>query len=138
MTLKQKTDYVMRYVRLGMDTYSAMIVAEFTEEEIEAVEEDKRFQALMALQGKLEEKALLESFDAIMLKTIENGDSRDVRWKLGKLNPERYGDSTSRMVGGKKAKGVNIAITFDGADSSLEGADNVEVFGGDDAPRASV
>jgi len=139
MTLQGKLDYVLKYVRLGMDTYSAMIVAELTTEEIEDAEADKKFQGRVILAQKLEEMSLLETFDRIMGETAAENDSKDVKWKLKVLNA-RYGDNAARQAssGPDSKKKMNITISFDGTDATLENAENVEIYDPDDAPRAEV
>jgi hypothetical protein len=123
-----------------MDTDSAMIVAEFSDEEMAEAEECKELQRKILLHSKLEELHLLEKFDSVMTNTALANDSKDLKWKLEKMNPARYGaGSASRAAGdGKKNKGLNIRINFDPADSELA-EDNVEVYGDvEDAPRATL
>jgi len=123
MTLEDKKNYVKRYIRLGMDRASAMMVAELTFEEMEELDKDEVFNRQLDFQAKLEEKALLEKFDTAMNATVAAYDTKDVRWKLSKLNPARWGEG---QKAGKTNNPLNIKINMSGAKFD-NGADNLEI-----------
>lgn len=129
MVLSEKKAFVLKYIRLGMDALSAMICAECTDEEISSLDTDNDFQRQIKLVSKLEEMRMLEGFERARANNLSMNDTRDTRWMLEKINPDRFG------AGFKKSSGKNVAsIRIDFGDSAtveMDGTDNVESFEGD-------
>jgi hypothetical protein len=91
MTFEEKKQHIIRCVKLGMDNYSAMIIAECTQDEIDLFENDEVFSKRLAVEAKLEERDLLINMQKVMDINVPLGDSTEVRWKLEKINPRRWG-----------------------------------------------
>lgn len=132
MTLEEKKSYVLKYVRLGMDPLSSMICAECNESEIASLEADKGFSQYCKVLAKLEEASALEDFQRIRKSTAQNDDSRDTRWYLSKINPQRWGEGQKSLAASAKGQ-ISMTIDFGDASEANALADNVEISG-DDLP----
>ena len=135
MELYQKKEHIYRCVTLGMDLYSAYLLAECTDAEIDLLNDDPDFQRRIAIKQKLEERNLLERFDTGMGIAVQKGNVNPVIWKLGILNPDRY----NRSPGNKDQKPQDLkdAIVFESeyicnTPEEIAGYDNVEIFGASD------
>lgn len=125
MTLAEKKGFVLRYIRLGMDPLSSMIVAECTDEEIATLEADKDFTRDCDIAIKLEEAQLLEKFKSAMHANLSANDTRDTKWFLEKIDP-KFGNGGAKVTGNGKNK-VNIQIDFGAPEDAGLEDDNVEV-----------
>lgn len=126
MTLIEKKSFVLKYIRLGMDPFSSMICSECTDDEMASLEVDTDFQRQCRLVTKLEEMRMLEGFERARANNLAMDDTRDTRWMLEKLHPERFGSGFKKASG---KNGVNIQIDF--GNGALDEEDNVEVFEGE-------
>ena len=126
MLLSEKKGFILKYVRLGMDIPSSMICAECTDEEMELLDADTEFQRIIKFTGKYEESRMLEDFERARKANISLNDTRDTRWLLEKIDPERFGTGKKSGVG---KNGMNIHIDF--GDASEIGDDNTEEFNGE-------
>jgi len=92
MTIEQKKEHVLRCVKLGMDSYSAYIVATCTVEEIALLDDDVYFQSLIEQQNKIAEYDLLKNHEVATRIAINRGNANPVQWRLEKLNPNKWGN----------------------------------------------
>lgn len=138
-TLESKKTIALQAVKLGMDEEKALLFAEIDEEEMDLVKADTFFVRRLAHCVVQEEHDLLEQFDDVMEESAKKGFSSDIRWKLGILNPKRYGTRPGDGAGdgdfdkGKKA--MKFSFNFKEGTATLENADNVEVFEPKDEPE---
>ena len=95
MDIQGKREQVYRLVKLGMDVYESQLLAGCSASEISEMSSDPVFKAQCGFYNLLEEKELLEQIDDIILSNAEKGISTEIRWKLGVINPRKYG---SRMA----------------------------------------
>jgi hypothetical protein len=106
--MSSRADFILEFMRLGMDFGNACIATECTPEMIKQLEEDPEFQqrkkfVLAKLEGELL-KRLNKASEFAALK----GDTRCTERLLELINPKRYG---------KKA---TIALPSDGKDTPKE------------------
>ena len=73
-----------------MDLFSAALVAECTDEEIDKFEKDPVFKRRLLIENALEEKRLLEKHNYAMEEAAIRGKANPIQWKLEKLNPRRW------------------------------------------------
>jgi hypothetical protein len=130
MALSDKKELIYKYVRLGMEVEHAELCAECSDEEIDALHNDKVYKQMCEIVLRVEEQRLLDRFKSVMESNLAGGDTRDVRWYLSKIDAQRFGSgSVSIGARGKNdGKGLNINIDF--GDNSEIGEDNVEEFNG--------
>lgn len=93
MTFEDKKAQVYRLVKLGMDREEAELLSEFTLEEQERLDTDAFYLSRCKLQRLIEERDLLESLDDIANDNAIKGVSTEIRWKLERMNPARWGKS---------------------------------------------
>ena len=136
MTIEEKKGYVLKYIRLGMDLMSSMIVAECTDDEIAVLDEDAGFQRSAKLAVKIEEMQAMEAFHQTRKRLLAQDDTRDTRWWLSKVNPSQWGDGVIKVKG--SGSGLNIKINFGDASEANADADNVEEFTGVKAGEAPL
>lgn len=98
MTFEHKKEHVLRCVRLGMELFRAQLVAECTPEEIERMESDPSFLAKVEQQYAVEEYDLLKKHSTAMEIAIAAGKTAAIQWKLGKLNPIRWGNDEGQVL----------------------------------------
>lgn len=92
MELQEKKNHILRFVKLGLDLYSSCILAECTDEEIKDVENDPDFLKRVEVCNIIAEKDLLKKYELAMDIAAERGNTEPIKWRLGKLNPERWSD----------------------------------------------
>lgn len=95
MTLDDKKSQVYRLVRLGMGREEAELLAEFTIQEQEALDSDAAYLARVNIQKVIEERDLLVKLDDIIEQNTMRGTSSEIRWKLERINPQKWGKSVS-------------------------------------------
>lgn len=93
MTIEEKKAHVYRLVKLGMSRDEAELLAGFSLDEQEALERDGVYLARCRLQRIVEERDLLEHLDDVIEDNVLKGVSTELRWKLERMNPERWGKS---------------------------------------------
>lgn len=81
----------MRCVKLGMHWYRAAMVAECTEEEMEALEQSPEFQKKVNAREAIQEMQLLEKHKSAMDEAAIRGSAGAIQWKLERINPSRWG-----------------------------------------------
>lgn len=106
--MSSRADFILEFMKLGMDFGNACIATECTPEMVKQLEEDPEFQqrkkfVLAKLEGELL-KRLNKASEFAALK----GDTRSTERLLELINPKRYG---------KKA---TIALPTDGKDTPKE------------------
>ena len=99
MTLDEKKTHVLRCIRLGMDFTTSSLVAECSEPELTALEEDIEFQRRISIEMALEEHRLLSKHNAVIEEAAIRGNGAPIQWRLEKLNPRRYGNKESGGTG---------------------------------------
>lgn len=97
MELKQKKEHVLRCIKLGMDIYKAYIVAECTEEEVDLLNNDDKFQNIIIQRQALQEYDLLLKHNVAMDLAEKKGNAKPIEWRLKILNPEKY-DKKDKIV----------------------------------------
>lgn len=95
MTIEEKKIQVCRLLRLGMGQDEAELLAEFTLEEQEALIVDASYQNRCRVQKFIEERSLLIKLDDIIEQNALVGKSSEIRWKLERMNPSRWGKTVS-------------------------------------------
>ena len=91
MSLANKMEHILRCIKLGMELFKAEMVAECTPEEMEVIEKDEDFMVLVAQQYAMEEYDLLKKHSMAMEIATTRGNASAAQWKLGKINPGRWG-----------------------------------------------
>lgn len=112
MTLEEKKSHILRCVRLGMDFLSASLVAECTDEEVDFLENDKKFSKRLLIENALEEERLLTKHNAAIEEAIIKGKANPVQWKLEKLNPRRWGSKGTNNIQPEIPVSVNLVGRF--------------------------
>ena len=130
MELREKVDLIYRFIRLSMPLYSAEILAECTQEEIDILEKDKEFQRTVEWHRHNETKRLLETMDRVIDSNTSKGVSTELRWKLAHLDPTSYGDASAKLALSAKDGNKKFNLTFE-ISSELDN-DNIEEFVPDD------
>jgi hypothetical protein len=127
LTLEEKQQLVLRYIPLGMSLEDAMFYSEMTDEDIDATEADERF-SLKTRRASLDEQhRLLSAFDDAMELNLREGKTGELRYKLGLLNPKRFGDISQKASSGEKGEtGLTFNFKFDSQTASLKQS-NVEI-----------
>ncbi len=98
MKIAEKRDHILRCIRLGMDLFSAALIAECTDEELEKLEEDPKFNKRIKIEYAIEEERLLNKHNTAIEESVIKGNAHSVQWKLEKLNPGRWGNKESAKV----------------------------------------
>ncbi len=89
-SLRQRSDFVIEYMKLGMDFSTACIAAECTPEMVEAMENDEEFiQRRKFALAKLEAELLQRLSDASAVASLK-GDTRSIERMLEIIRPDRY------------------------------------------------
>ena len=124
--LAQKKELVLRYLPLGMSLKDAMFYSEMTENEIEECDIDESFQRKVRFKTLAEEERLLKMFDSAVDMNAAEGKTGDLRYKLGMINPRRFGDLSQKASLGSDSGGLALNINITSKTASLK-QDNVEV-----------
>ncbi len=95
MTLEDKKSQIYRLVRLGMGRAEAELLAETTLEEQALLDADTMYLSRVNIQKVIEERDLLVKLDDIIEQNTMKGESGALRWKLERLNPQKWGKSVS-------------------------------------------
>lgn len=111
MKLDEKKDHILRCVRLGMDLFSAALIAECTDEELDVLEQDPVFQRRIKIETAIEEERLLNKHNAAIEEAVVRGKANPIQWKLEKLNPRRWG---SKETGKSQRETENVTINLVG------------------------
>jgi tRNA U34 5-carboxymethylaminomethyl modifying enzyme MnmG/GidA len=123
MELRDKKEAIYRFVRLSMPLYAAQICAECTPEEIELLNKDEDFIKRINWNKQNEVRRLLERMDTILDKNSSKGISKELIWKLGKLDPKTYGDNSKVTLSneeGEKKFNLVFEISNNTDDSNVE------------------
>lgn len=89
-SLRQRSDFVIEYMKLGMDFSTACIAAECTPEMVEAMENDEEFiQRKKFALAKLEAELLQRLSDASAVASLK-GDTKSTERMLEIIRPDRY------------------------------------------------
>lgn len=93
--LNKKRDLIIDAIQVGMGIGKAYIYAQCTSEEIEILQKDSAFQRRISYNYAQYEKDLLDLHSASMFLAAKRGNPGPTQWKLGKLNPSRWGEAKS-------------------------------------------
>lgn len=115
-----KTDLLYNCVALGMDLKRAYYAAELTQEEMDHYDNDPVFQRRAAAKNAILEKQLLEKLDMVMDMNLREGNSKELRFKLGAIN------SKWRNQGGGAQPQAGVVNIFT-KDYELAKEDTVEI-----------
>lgn len=91
--LERKKDLIIDAVRVGMGLGKAFVYAQCTERQVEILQIDKEFQRRVTYVYAQYEKDLLDLHSMSMLLAARRGNAGPAQWKLGKLNPSRWGEA---------------------------------------------
>lgn len=98
-TLKQRADFVIEFMKLGMDFQTACVAAECTPEMVEELETNEEFlQRKKFTLAKLEAELLERLSKASQLAAIK-GDTRSTERLLEIIRPDRYTKTTKLSHG---------------------------------------
>ena len=122
-SLRQRSDFVIEYMKLGMDFSTACIAAECTPEMVEAMENDEEFiQRRKFALAKLEAELLQRLSDASAVASLK-GDTRSTERMLEIIRPDRYAKTakvTHTIDPSETPKEVKISFVSSVADEEEE------------------
>ena len=122
-SLRQRSDFVIEYMKLGMDFSTACIAAECTPEMVEAMENDEEFiQRKKFALAKLEAELLQRLSDASAVASLK-GDTRSTERMLEIIRPDRYAKTakvTHSIDPTETPKEVKISFVSSVADEEEE------------------
>ena len=122
-SLRQRSDFVIEYMKLGMDFSTACIAAECTPEMVEAMESDEEFiQRKKFALAKLEAELLQRLSDASSVAALK-GDTRSTERMLEIIRPDRYAKTakvTHTIDPSETPKEVKISFVSSVADEEDE------------------
>lgn len=97
MNYADKKRFVLEYIRLGVDFYDAALVHGCSDEEIESLSQDMEFERQVRIAKVDGEALLLRKLDDVMEFNAAKGISVEVRWKLEKMYPSKYGTKITQI-----------------------------------------
>ena len=109
MTLDEKKEHILRYVKLGMDVLQSAYICECTDTEIDVLEEDPVFQRRVKAQNALKEMELLQRHDNVIVEAEARGNGGPIQWRLGIVNPDRY--SGKEKSDKKNERPMQVSLT---------------------------
>lgn len=112
MNLEEKKSHILRCIRLGMDLFSAALIAECTDEEVEKLEKDKKFMRRLKIENAIEEERLLNKHNVAIEEAVIRGNANSVQWKLERLNPGRWGSKGTNNIQPEIPVSVNLVGRF--------------------------
>lgn len=122
-SLRQRSDFVIEYMKLGMDFSTACIAAECTPEMVEAMENDEEFiQRKKFALAKLEAELLQRLSNASSVAALK-GDTRSTERMLEIIRPDRYTKTakvTHNVDPSETPKEVKISFVSSVADEEEE------------------
>lgn len=122
-SLRQRSDFVIEYMKLGMDFSTACVAAECTPEMVEAMENDEEFiQRKKFALAKLEAELLQRLSDASSVAALK-GDTRSTERMLEIIRPDRYAKTakvTHSIDPTETPKEVKISFVSSVADEEEE------------------
>jgi hypothetical protein len=123
-----KKSITLKCIALGMSKERAFVYAEMSEDEVEEAKSDTLFMRQLNHENVAEEYRLLQRFEKCLDYTSSQNDSKDIKWKLGIINREKYGTQAagSGTAGESQKKRFKMNIDFEKSSVLLE-EDNVEI-----------
>lgn len=122
-SLRQRSDFVIEYMKLGMDFSTACVAAECTPEMVEAMENDEEFiQRKKFALAKLEATLLQRLSDASSVAALK-GDTKSTERLLEIIRPDRYAKTakvTHSIDPTETPKEVKISFVSSVADEEEE------------------
>ena len=122
-SLRQRSDFVIEYMKLGMDFSTACIAAECTPEMVETMENDEEFiQRKKFALAKLEAELLQRLSEASAVASLK-GDTRSTERMLEIIRPDRYAKTakvTHTIDPSETPKEVKISFVSSVADEEEE------------------
>lgn len=88
-----RLDSVFRCIRVGMDPYASMLIAEFTDDEIALLDADPYVQTKIRFEQQYKEKVLLDKLHNAMDMNLRTGGTMEARWLLSRLNKTKWGNA---------------------------------------------
>ena len=82
-------------IRIGMDVYSSLLIAEMSDEEIEYLDNDPSFAKKIRFEQNILERDLLVDLHSAIDRNVLHGKTAEVRWFLERFNKERWGSTLS-------------------------------------------
>lgn len=89
---------VLNAVSLGMNLDKAFILAELTEAEQTFLLNDVQFNQEVVYEQAVLERDLLQRHNDCIEKAILKGNGKPIEWRLGKVNPEKWGEESDHIV----------------------------------------
>jgi len=112
MTLETKKKIIYNTIKTGMELKRAFLLAECSDEDIEQIESDEEFMTKIDKYQVYAERKMLELHAKACQIAATKGNTTGMQWKLGKLNPDRWGEKkTDILIPGK--------LVIDGDDKGL-------------------
>lgn len=93
-----KQDFVIDFLRLGMDWKTALIAAELTDEQGDELLANDEFRARLNYCLAQKEAQLLRRLEQASEKAVEKGDSKVIERQLAILRPDKYGAKASLQL----------------------------------------
>jgi hypothetical protein len=90
-----RLDNALKSIRLGMDVYQALLIAEFSDKEIEYLDDDPVFAKKVRFTQHIAERDILLQIHAAKDHNIPRGRTAVARWLLEHMNKERWGNTVS-------------------------------------------
>lgn len=122
-SLRQRSDFIIEYMKLGMDFSTACVAAECSPEMVEAIEQDEEFiQRKKFALAKLEAVLLQRLSDASSVAALK-GDTKSTERLLEILRPDRYAKTakvTHSIDPTETPKEVKISFVSNVADEEEE------------------
>ncbi len=115
MTLESKKEHILRLIKLGMELYRAELITECTEEEIDNIEKDEKFNRKAEIYDAISEKELLDKLEKAIDIAVDKGKSSAIQWKLERLNPGRWGNKEAEK---RNIDLKNLSISLVGKDTN--------------------
>lgn len=108
MELDNKKNHIIRCIQLGMDVYSAEIIAQCTVEEMDQLSNDEDFNNQILFYQKYQEQELLQQHKEASLIAGLKGNTHGFEWMLEKINPDKFGRNGSIDL--NVPKGIEIYL----------------------------
>ncbi len=104
-----RLDAVFRCIRVGMDPYASMLIAEFTDAEIERLDKDPWVQTRVRFEQQIKEKLLLDKLDEAMEINLRTGGTTEARWLLSRLNKQRWGNAIAEPTDSEQLPALSVS-----------------------------
>jgi len=98
LKFEEKKQLIHEFIRLGIDKYEAVLLAECTDDEIEELNNDVTFNKRVEFNRARKEADLLEMHDEAIRIAVDKGDSKPIQWRLEVLKPDKYSKTVNKKI----------------------------------------